>query len=311
MTYNRIEVLSFRSDTPMPEGPPPFLVEGVLHRSQTILYGQTCAGKSMLALSMATAVASGQTNWLGQGIASAGPVAFVSGDPDGKYETAERLDKARPELGSGEVRLILPERPMARESWYEIAAASEGCRVLFLDNLTQFVPGSLNDDNAVKLVYEQLQILARRGMSICTLAHTSDKKNENGYASDIPLGSTIIRTVPRWFIYVRRTRGHLVVSFDGNGGRPWEMTLTEPTDAPRFETVAVSTADELAERRGQRAHTRDKAKLDRNAAIAAWWQDNCQGMTDTQAGEKIAAEFGGAASTHRVKIGKVYRDLAA
>ncbi len=311
MSYNRIETFDFRSDTPMPEGPPPFLVEGVLHRSQTILYGQTCAGKSMLALSLAVAVASGQTRWLGQEIASGGRVAIVSGDPDGKYETLERLDKVRPDLGAGDIRLIMPERPMARESWFEIAGATEGCRLMFLDNLTQFVPGSLNDDNAVKLVYEQLQILSRRGMAICTLAHTSDKKNENGYASDVPLGSTIIRTVPRWFVYARRTRGSLVVSLDGNGGRPWELRLTEPTDTPRFEVVSASTADELAERREQRARTRDRAKLDRNAEIAAYWRDNCEGLSDVKAGEVLSAKFGGAAGTHRVNIARVYRKLAA
>jgi hypothetical protein len=311
LSYTRIETFDFRSDTPMPEGPPPFLVEGVLHRSQTILYGQTCAGKSMLAVSLAVAVASGQTSWLGQAIASGGRVAIVSGDPDGKYETLERLDKVRADLGVGQVRLIMPERPMAQESWFEIAGATEGCRLMFLDNLTQFVPGSLNDDNAVKLVYEQLQMLARRGMAICTLAHTSEKKNENGFASDVPLGSTIIRTVPRWFVYVRRTQGSLVAAFAGNGERPWELRLSEPTDTPRFEVLSSSTADELASRRAAKAQERDRAKLNKNAQMAAWWRDNCQGMSDVKAGQMLADEFGGTAGTHRVNIGRLYRNLPA
>jgi hypothetical protein len=308
MTYNRVEVLDFTSGTMLPKVPPPFLVDGVLHRSQTIMYGQTNAGKSMLATSLAVSVASGQ-NWCGRTLASAGPVAIVSGDPDGLYETYERLDKVRDDLKGGLIRTILPQRPMARETWFEIEQLTEGCGLMVLDNLTQFVPGSLNDDNAVKLVYEQLQALARKHMAICVLAHTSDKKNEHGYSSDIPLGSSIIRTVPRWFVYLKRTRGVLAVSMSGNGGRPWEMILTEPTDTPRFKVVKEIPPDGLAERRGRQQQERDKATLDKNQAIAKFWREGCQGMTRRQAGEKIAAEFGGSASTHASQIGRVYAKI--
>ena len=309
MTYNRLEVFEFTKDARLPKVPPPFLVDGVLHRSQTIIYGQTNAGKSMLALSLAVAVADGQS-WCGRTVTSNGSVAIVSGDPDGLYETYERLDKVRDDLGGGNIRLVLPQRPMARETWFEVEQATEGCSLMILDNLTQFVPTSLNDDNGVKLVYEQLQGIQRRGTSVCVLAHTSDKKNEHGYSSDIPLGSTIIRTVPRWFVYMRRARGVLSVSLSGNsGGRPWEMTLTEPTDTPRFRVIDTTSADELAERRQQRQRRRGAEKLDRNAEIAKFWRDECQGMTQMQAGLKIAERFGGKASTHQSQISRVYSKI--
>lgn len=309
MTYNRVEVFDFTEDAYLPKVPPPFLVEGVLHRSQTIMYGQTNAGKSMLATSVAVSVASGR-NWCGRNLASSGQAAIVSGDPDGLYETYERLDKVRGDLNGGRIRTILPQRPMARETWFEIEQLTDGCSLMILDNLTQFVPGSLNDDNAVKLVYEQLQALARKGMAICVLAHTSDKRNEHGYSSDIPLGSTIIRTVPRWFVYLKRTRGVLSVSMSGNGGRPWEMTLTEPSDTPRFEVIDTVSADELAEKRQKGQRQRDSATLDKNKAIAKFWRDNCQGrMTNREAGDKIAAEFGGSASTHASQISRIYAKI--
>lgn len=291
MTYNRVERFDFTKDATLPKVPSPFLVDGVLHRSQTIIYGQTNAGKSMLSLSLGVSVASGR-NWCGRTVTSNGDVAIVSGDPDGLYETYERLDKVRDDVSEGRIRIILPQRPMARETWFEVEQATEGCSLMILDNLTQFVPGSLNDDNAVKLVYEQLQGLSRRGMAVCVLAHTSDKKNEHGFSSDIPLGSTIIRTVPRWFVYMKRSRGVLSVSMSGNsGGRPWEMTLTEPTDTPRFQVIDTVSADELAQKRQQRARKRGKEALDRNAQIAGYIAAN-PGLTQQQLADQSETLLG-------------------
>ena len=294
MSYNTVEVFDFTKDAILPKVPAPFLVDGILHRSQTIVYGMTNAGKSMLAASLAVAVTSGR-NWCGRTVNNSGPVAIVSGDPDGLYETYERLDKVRDDVGTGRIRFVLPKRPMARETWFEVSQATEGCALMILDNLTQFVPTSLNDDNGVKLVYEQLQFLSRRGMAVCVLAHTSDKKNEHGYSSDIPLGSTVIRTVPRWFVYMKRARGVLSLSMSGNGGRPWELTLTEPTDTPRFDVVNQATADELAERRSRR----DRTTMDENARIARWLQAHPD-VTQVQAAELMTSELGFRVSQSRV-----------
>src|SRR5690349_2880598 len=103
MSYDRTQSFTFTRDAYLPKVPPPFLVEGVLHRSQTIIYGQTNAGKSMVGLSLAVSVASGQP-WNGRTPSASGPVAIVSGDPDGLYENYDRLDKVRDDLGGGEIR---------------------------------------------------------------------------------------------------------------------------------------------------------------------------------------------------------------
>jgi hypothetical protein len=217
----------------------------------------------------------------------------VSGDPDGLYETIDRLDKVRDDIGTGEIRIFVPERPLAKETWYEIDQATEGCKLLILDNLTQFVPGSLSDDFAVKKVYEQLEFLSRRGddMAVCVLAHTSDKKNEWGHSSNIPSGSFVIRSVPRWFVYMRRASGVLTLNMSGNsGGRPWRMELSEPTDTPRFDTLAVIEADELDRLAGKRNRT--KGKLDRWAEYQAYALAN-PGMTQ----KAVADHFGVSAAT--------------
>jgi RecA-family ATPase len=72
MAYNYIEVETFTKNTTLDQEPPPFLIDGVLHRSVTLLYGQTKSGKSTLAASMAVALAGGHGDWLGRPIAPDG-----------------------------------------------------------------------------------------------------------------------------------------------------------------------------------------------------------------------------------------------
>ena len=286
---NRVQSFTFTKDAILPKVPPPFLVDGVLHRSQTIIFGQTNSGKSMVAISLAVAVASGQS-WCGRTVSRSGPVAIVSGDPDGLYETYGRLDKVRDDVAGGEIRIKVPERPLAEKTWYELEEATEGCRLMILDNLTQFVPGTLSDDYAVKLVYEKLESFARRGMAVCVLAHTSDKKNEYGYSSNIPSGSFVIRSVPRWFVYLKRASGVLSLAMSGNsGGRPWGLTLSEPTDTPRFDVLEEITPDELAERSGKR--NRSRAKLDRWAEYKTYADAN-PGITQKAIAEHFKVSVG-------------------
>lgn len=306
MGYSRVQSFTFTKDAYLPKVPPPFLVDGVLHRSQTIIFGQTNAGKSMLATSLAVSVASGR-DWCGRTVHDSGPVAIISGDPDGLYETYERLDKVRDDIGGGEIHIHLPERPLAKETWFQLRQETEGCKLMILDNLTQFVPGTLSDDLAVKLVYEQLEALSREhGMAVCVLAHTSDKKNEHGYSPNIPSGSFVIRSVPRWFAYLKRANGALTVSMSGNsGGRPWELTLSEPADTPRFDVIRETPPDELAERRGQRRQQRDKETLDQNARIKAWLDDH-PGLPQRQAAEQMTGELGFRVTQTRVSnVGKM------
>jgi hypothetical protein len=299
---SRLESFTFTKDAYLPKVPPPFLVDGILHRSQTILFGQTNVGKSMLALSLAVAVANGQ-NWCGRKVTNSGPVAIVSGDPDGLYENYDRLNLVRDDFRNGEIRTFVPERPLAKETWFQIDQESRGCRLMILDNLTQFVPGTLSDDYAVKVVYEQLERLSRRDdMAICVLAHTSDKRNEYGYSSNLPSGSFVIRSVPRWFVYLQRKGGLLSLTMSGNSGSgEWQLNLSEPNAAPRFEALEEISADEVAKRKGTR--NRSKTKLDRWAEYQAYAKGHPE-LTQ----KAIAEHFGVSSATinHAVNA-----DLAA
>ena len=282
MSYKHIETFTFTKETYLPKVPDLFLVDGILHRSMTLIHGQTTAGKSMLAMSLAVAVASGAPDWNGQVLSASGPVTYVGGDPGVIYEAYDRLSRVRDGLGDGEIRIIAPERPTRREAWEEIADHSGGSRLLILDNLTQFVPGSLNDDSAVRAVMEELTILTRNDMAVCVLAHTSDKRNENGYAPDKPAGSFSIRSIPRWFVSLDRKEGsHVLAKLAGNDAKPWEMTLSEPTDRPEFDVLEVTDADTVASRKRKRL----KTTLDLKAEV---WRLSDAGML----GKDIAAKLG-------------------
>lgn len=282
MAYQHIETFTFTKGAYLPKVPDLFLVDGIVHRSMTLIHGQTTAGKSMLAMSLAVAVASGATDWNGQALTGCGPVAYVGGDPGVKYEAYDRLKRVENDLGDGEIRIIVPERPTRRQAWEEIADHSAGCRLLILDNLTQFVPGSLNDDMAVRAVMEELTALTRDGMAVLVLAHTSDKRNEHGYAPDKPAGSFSIRSIPRWFVSLDRKEGsHVQAKLAGNDARPWEMSITEPIDRPVFDILDITDADQVASRRRRRA----KDTLDLTAEA---WRLLDSGMS----GKEVALKLG-------------------
>src|SRR5215472_8155654 len=119
MSYQHIETFTFTKDTYLPKVPDLFLVDGILHRSMTLIHGQTTVGKSMLALSLGVKVAAGAPDWNGRALTGYGPVAYVGGDPGVVFEAYDRLNLVREDLAHGEIRIIAPERPTRREAWQE------------------------------------------------------------------------------------------------------------------------------------------------------------------------------------------------
>jgi AAA domain-containing protein len=69
---------------------PPFLVDGIICRSLTLVYGEPGAGKSTMMAALTIALANGEKPFLGQAIYATGPirVGVITGDPkeDQRYE---------------------------------------------------------------------------------------------------------------------------------------------------------------------------------------------------------------------------------
>jgi len=302
LTFRYGTVTDFYPGMPAPEGDDdPFVIAGVLHRSTTLVYGQTKAGKSTLAASMAIAVAGQAPTWLGREVTRHGHALIVAGDPDGEREYGRRLRAG----GAGNVRLYAPTRPAIPETWAEVAmiARSQQSAMVVIDNLSAFVPGTLNDDLAVKRFYDQTDQLARDGAAVLIVAHTSEKAGEHG-PSRVPMGSSFIRFGPRWWCYAHRARGKLLLDFDGNDGRPWGLAVSEPDGTPSFDLLGETTADELAERRERKSRERATMTREHRERIAQFVLAECQGASRNATGERVAERFGGAAGTHKNQLSR-------
>jgi energy-coupling factor transporter ATP-binding protein EcfA2 len=289
------------SDYDLSEEPLPFLVDGIIHESMTLLYGQTCSGKSTIAAALAVALANGETHFLGRKIANDGQrmtVGIVAGDPCGAREYTRRLVETKA-IGSGRVYVNEPYRPTRHETWDEVrdAAQQYGWQFVVVDNLSSFVPGSLNDDVSVKLFYEQIEQFPRDGIPVLVVAHTSDKWTDRG-PSRIPMGSSLIRFGPRWWCNAYRSGGYLQLEYDGNEGTPHRITVNEPNGIPSFEVVRTADTDEL---RGQRRSVETLAK---RAGIREFVLAECQHLNGKETAKQIAEKFGGSESSHQTLLSR-------
>lgn len=282
--------------------PLPFVVDGLVHQSMTLLYGRTCAGKSTLAAGLAAALANGHSTWLGHKINAAGPlrVGVIAGDPLGAREYTRRL-VGTGAIGNGVVDVNEPYRPTREETWDEVRDVAEANQWQFviLDNLSAFVPGSLNNDDDIKALYMQVEAFPRAGVPVLILAHSSDKASTGSY-SRIPLGSSLIRFGPRWWVCANRRGGKLHLDCDGNEGTPHGIILSEPDGTPSFDVLKRVTADELRGRaRDRSAETAQKRDRTREFVLS-----ECQSLSGKDTAVRIAERFGGAASTHEAQLSR-------
>jgi hypothetical protein len=294
--YGRLTRLTSSYD--LEADPLPFVIDGLIHESMTLLFGRTCSGKSTLASSLAIALATGQPRWLGRSIASDAPmkVGVIAGDPVGAREYARRIV---PTIGPGAIDVYEPNRPTRPDTWGRIGDIAEQSKWQFviLDNLSAFVPGSLSNDDDIKKLYMQVDGFPRRGIPVLLIAHTSDKSGEHGY-SRVPMGSSMIRFGPRWWIYAYRSRGSLHLQCDGNEGTPHNIVVTEPNGTPHFEVLRTEGADEI------RGRTRDRAAETKakRADYRAFVLKECQGFSGTDTADALAEKFGGSRNTHAARL---------
>jgi hypothetical protein len=297
--YALIDRKRFDMNSTLDDVPDSFLIEGVLHRSVTLIYGQTMAGKSTIAASIAVALATGKTEWAGRTVSPSGhgPVVIVCGDPDSRYEYQERLFKVRDEFtaASQYIELVAPYRPTRPEGWEQIRRVVDetGAKTVIIDNLSQFTAGSLSDDDLVKQFYAEVDEFARRGIAVLVLAHVSDKKGPDGQASRLPIGSSLIRFGPRWWALAWKGGGKVHLEFSGNGGGGWWLDLTEPDGTPRFDVLGGKTTGELREGRVRRARERGEKTEDDRSAVGDWVIANCQGKNRKEAAGAVAGHFPG------------------
>lgn len=237
-----------------PSSETPFLVEGLIHRTATMIFGRPKAGKSFVALSAAMALGEG-TPWLGRDVEAKNTLLWAL-DPGQKDETWQRFNIAN---GAKDSRLFITDvRPEDTDEWwaeFSDILVSTGVEVLVVDNLSALLGrGSYNSDADARPSLGRLQALLNEGVAI-VLVHHAGKFNEEQGSQQTPIGTTAIEAWGRHFMQVTddqelrilRVYGNntpekelgIALNFNGEGDDGAFVTLIGEE-----ETVAVSAEHE-------------------------------------------------------------------
>lgn len=171
---SRLTVWSGDEIADVPE--PAWLVDGHMQAGLSVVFGPWGSGKSFVAASLASAVASG-AGWFGTGCV-AGPVLYLS--LEGAGGLAQRLQAAGPLDG---LHLVGDPVNLGRErdvSDVDGAVRETGARLLVVDTWARATAGQDENDNAgVGQSVEALdRIRTRRGCSVVVVHHS--RKGDDG-----------------------------------------------------------------------------------------------------------------------------------
>lgn len=247
-----------------------FLIDGLIHRTATMVFGRPKAGKSFVSLSAAMALASG-ADWLGRETEKRKTLLWTL-DPGQKDETWQRFTQAK---GDGDYQLLITDiRPEDEDSWWEeftLTLLEGGVEVLVVDNLSSLIGrGSYNNDGDARHELGRLQGLLDEGVAI-VVVHHSGKFNEEQGSQQTPIGATSIEAWGRHFIQVTDDEELRILRVYGNNTPEREMGIAlnfggEGSDGAfvtligEEETVAMSAEhDELV----ARARARWESRKDR------------------------------------------------
>jgi hypothetical protein len=294
-----VRVTEVTADWDENEESPPFLIDGVVSSSMTLLYGRSKCGKSTMASALAVALANGDKQFLGKQVYDSDhKVGIVAGDPGGTGEFGRRIHHAlRPGVT---VPILAPERPARPEVWEAVRDYVDklGVTFLIIDNLSNFIPpgGSLSDDQAVNTIYDHIEQFPRGDIPVLVVAHVSDRMTEHG-PQRTPSGSFVIRARPRWWWHMwQRNDGTAVNEFDGNEGTQHTITVSEPVGRPSFAVLATDT-DPARGRRDRAAAT-----MQRREEIQRYVLADCQGESNTKTAGMLAEKFGGTIPSHKTSL---------
>jgi hypothetical protein len=299
VTAELFDVMTFDEALEEADKVEPWLVPGLISSGSTLIYGQAKVGKSFLVSALIASLMSGDP-FLGQPVPQDREfsVAVCWADDGDRATYARQIREVLPEGTGAQVRFYTMP-PMTPDRWdalYDLVVENQHSLVV-LDNLTQIIDGNINSQEDVNRFFAGVRRFTRAGIPVVIVGHSSDKVGQNGYAPDKPMGSSTIRGSVRWLCYVKRSnRGNLTLTFSGNVAEPHKVTVKHGVGA-RFEVVSTLDNEQVEAEAENRKRQRDARTLDKNQQMAEFVVANCQGLSGRQAAEKLAAEFGGKAST--------------
>jgi hypothetical protein len=247
-----------------------WIVENVISSNTTLLYGVANCGKSFLASALVNALVSG-SDFLGKPVPQdrSFSVAVCHSDDAGNNEYKRRIQTVYQGSTAPPVQFYAM-KIMRAGDWHALfeAVMANGQNFVLIDNLTQVLDGSINEDRAVREFFDGVRMFVRAGIPVVIVGHSSDKTGESGRVSDKPMGSATISQSVRWQAYAKRSRqGNITLTFSGNHAQPHQMIVRHGAGA-RFEVIDSKSAEELDKAAENRAKRTSEA-MDMNARIAA------------------------------------------
>lgn len=120
-------------------GTPAWLVDGIIHSSLTLLYGEPKTGKSRLVCSLTRALVSGD-DWFGHRLRrDVQRVLILTADPGGLREYTDRLSDLKPK------QVVTGAPPSAKNpgAWADLAGSLYASQIglVVVDNLASWAPG--------------------------------------------------------------------------------------------------------------------------------------------------------------------------
>lgn len=285
---------------------PPFLVDGVISKEVTLVYGKSEAGKSMLVAGTVAAMVSGQGSFIGREVQQQRwDVGILVGDYGDGRRYSGRIEAALPDRQAmSRVRIYDPTRKgMPFYGWEELAGSfrSRGHNLLVVDNLSAFVPGDINNGPACEAFFNALTAFTAQDISVIVVAHSTEKHSQFG-TQDF-MGNSAIRQRPSWHCRVRKSGDRKTLYLHGNDAGNHEITVRQANgEVPLFDVVSAVDAEALADRQAKRQRERSDQRKGESDQIRDFVLRECQGDGVRATAKRLAPKFGGAEGTHRNRL---------
>ncbi|WP_284763921.1 AAA family ATPase [Arthrobacter sp. efr-133-R2A-63] len=278
---------------------PTWLVEGLISTSITLVSGKPKSGKSALVTALITSILAGE-QFLGRDVRNVERVIVVGTDAGALDEYRDRL------LAAGVTATLAGERyrfvPAERLDHQFCRDLSKHLRpgandLVIFDHLSDMA-GDFNSQADVANTFAAMRA-ASGDAAIIVLAHSSTATGPNGFSSKKPLGSTVIAAKARWLLHVeRRGDNRCIVTTSGNGAAGEVLKLDVGSHVSDFSLTELMSSEAKERKRRESS----KKTLNARAEQAAWYEENCQGLSNAEASRKLAAKFGGSSGTYQNRL---------
>lgn len=276
----------------------PWLIPGLIASSSTLLFGESKIGKSWLVSHLIGALLTGGKFLDVQVLDKPFSVGVCFTDDIGDIEYWERIRGVAPDHDD---RVGLYRLGVMREAdWNALlrVVLDEGHNILVIDNITQILDGTINDDATMRRCFEGIRKFTHAGIAVVIVGHSSDKKGPNGYKPETPMGNAYVSQAVRWLGFVRKTKNkNLGLRVYGNLGYGSDYTL-RPEAGARYTVIGrTDETEKITEVR-----ERETGTLDKNTVMADFIVSHCTELSQRETARRLATEFGGSESSHKTSL---------